>query len=172
MQHYWEHFAFGRDRQYLRSRAYPLMNEIVEMWRQTLKELPQGVLVVPQTQSPEVGPCEDGVSFSQHVIWDLFDNVERAVRVLEEDKVYAPWALLDPNGRYWFWDHIFAGVRKNYLLEEYHRSLNGELRQDCREQCFSCGILPTFSSLRRQTPGEEWKCPEVPARTVKEVVTA
>ena len=30
--------------------------------------------------------------------------------VLEEDRVYAPWSLRDPAGRYWFWDHVFAGT--------------------------------------------------------------
>jgi hypothetical protein len=70
------------------------------------------------------------------------------------------------------WDHISTGVRKSYLLEEYHRSLHGELRQDCREQCFSCGILPTFNNLRRQSPGDEWKCPEVPVNVQKAGMTS
>ncbi len=59
------------------------------------------------------------------------------------------------------WDHISIGVRKKYLLEEFRRSQAGELRDDCREQCFACGILPTFAGLRRENPGNEWKCPEV-----------
>jgi radical SAM family uncharacterized protein len=59
------------------------------------------------------------------------------------------------------WDHIDAGVRKSYLLEEYQNSLEGTLRADCRQGCYACGILPTFNSLRSQNPGSNWKCPEV-----------
>jgi radical SAM family uncharacterized protein len=65
------------------------------------------------------------------------------------------------------WDHISAAVRKNFLFQDFRQSLEGKIRVDCRLNCFACGILPTFSNLRRANPGEGWKCPEVksPART-------
>ncbi len=59
------------------------------------------------------------------------------------------------------WDHISSGVRKKYLLEDYRRSLAGEIRADCRENCYACGILPAFADERRAHPGLYWKCPEV-----------
>jgi radical SAM family uncharacterized protein len=59
------------------------------------------------------------------------------------------------------WDHINPGVRKKYLLQDYQQSLEGETRVDCREQCFACGILPQFIEVRRQHPGDVWKCPDV-----------
>jgi radical SAM family uncharacterized protein len=59
------------------------------------------------------------------------------------------------------WDHISAAVRKNFLFQDFRQSLEGQIRVDCRLNCFACGILPTFSNLRREHPGEEWKCPEV-----------
>lgn len=59
------------------------------------------------------------------------------------------------------WDHISAGVKKSYLAEEYQRSKKGILREDCRNNCFACGILPTFIDLRKSFPGPEWKCPVV-----------
>src|SRR5512141_2848474 len=64
------------------------------------------------------------------------------------------------------WDHISAAVRKNFLFQDFRQSLEGQIRVDCRLNCFACGILPTFSNLRRENPGEEWKCPDVksPAR--------
>jgi radical SAM family uncharacterized protein len=61
------------------------------------------------------------------------------------------------------WDHINAGVTKSFLKADYRMSLNGILRADCREQCYACGILPGFIELRRQNPGQGWKCPEVKA---------
>lgn len=62
------------------------------------------------------------------------------------------------------WDHIFAGVRKPYLLSQYQASTVGKLQADCRQGCFACGILPTYAELRRGNPGEHWKCPDVPLR--------
>jgi radical SAM family uncharacterized protein len=64
------------------------------------------------------------------------------------------------------WEHISAAVRKNFLFQDFRMSLEGQIRVDCRLNCFACGILPTFSDLRRENPGEVWKCPDVktPAR--------
>jgi radical SAM family uncharacterized protein len=59
------------------------------------------------------------------------------------------------------WDHISAAVRKNFLFQDFRQSLEGQIRVDCRLNCFACGILPTFSNLRRDNPGEAWKCPDV-----------
>jgi len=67
------------------------------------------------------------------------------------------------------WEHITAAVRKNFLFQDFRMSLEGQIRVDCRLNCFACGILPTFANLRRENPGEGWKCPEVktPARKVE-----
>jgi radical SAM family uncharacterized protein len=59
------------------------------------------------------------------------------------------------------WDHISDAIRKKYLYQDYQRSLAGETRADCREDCDACGILPTFATTRREYPGIYWKCPEV-----------
>jgi len=59
------------------------------------------------------------------------------------------------------WEHIDTTVRKKFLIEDYLWSQNGQTRLDCREQCFACGILPTFADLRRANPDEFWGCPEV-----------
>jgi radical SAM family uncharacterized protein len=59
------------------------------------------------------------------------------------------------------WDHISAAVRKNFLFQDFRQSLEGKIRVDCRLNCFACGILPTFANIRRENPGEIWKCPDV-----------
>jgi radical SAM family uncharacterized protein len=66
------------------------------------------------------------------------------------------------------WEHIGAAVRKNFLFQDFRMSLEGQIRVDCRLNCFACGILPTFANLRRENPGEGWKCPDVksPAKKV------
>jgi radical SAM family uncharacterized protein len=59
------------------------------------------------------------------------------------------------------WDHITAAVRKNFLFQDFRQSLEGQIRVDCRLNCYACGILPLFIDMRRDHPGEGWKCPEV-----------
>jgi radical SAM family uncharacterized protein len=59
------------------------------------------------------------------------------------------------------WDIISTGVRKSYLIEEYENSRNEILRNDCRLECHTCGILPEYNHLRFENPGELWKCPEI-----------
>jgi radical SAM family uncharacterized protein len=57
------------------------------------------------------------------------------------------------------WDHIDAGVSKNYLAGDYQASLRGETRLDCREQCYACGILTAFREERAGLPDGAWGCP-------------
>ncbi len=57
------------------------------------------------------------------------------------------------------WDHINAGVRKNFLLRDYQSSLEGEIRPDCRQRCYGCGITADFDELRLVAPNGGWKCP-------------
>jgi radical SAM superfamily enzyme YgiQ (UPF0313 family) len=57
------------------------------------------------------------------------------------------------------WDHIDAGVTKNYLARDYDASLRGESRLGCREQCYACGILTTFRENRAGLPADRWACP-------------
>lgn len=87
-QHLWEHYAFGVDKNYLRTVAYPIMKETCEFWEDHLKTLPDGKLVVPNAWSPEHGPTEDGVSYSQEIVWDLFNNYVQAADALGTDKDY------------------------------------------------------------------------------------
>ena len=42
------------------------------------------------------------------------------------------------------WDHIDVGVKKEFLVGEYQRSLCTEVSPDCRQHCMSCGILDAF----------------------------
>jgi radical SAM family uncharacterized protein len=67
------------------------------------------------------------------------------------------------------WEHITAAVRKNFLFQDFRMSLEGEIRVDCRLDCFACGILPTFAGMRRENPGDVWKCPDVKSPAPKSV---
>ncbi len=86
--HFWEHYSFGHDKTYLKETAYPIMKEVCEFWEDHLKTLPDGRLVVPHGWSPEHGPTEDGVSYNQEIVWDLFNNYVEASDILGVDKDY------------------------------------------------------------------------------------
>jgi radical SAM family uncharacterized protein len=70
------------------------------------------------------------------------------------------------------WDHIDVAVKKKFLFEDFIMSQHGETRQDCRNQCFACGILPKFGPMRMNTPAEAWKCPPVIPRHLRVPVAA
>lgn len=57
------------------------------------------------------------------------------------------------------WEHISAGVKKDFLAAEYVHTYQGGVVDDCREHCFSCGILGYFKEQRRAAPDEGWECP-------------
>lgn len=131
-QHLWEHYAFGGDKNYLRRVAYPILKETTEFWEDHLKTLPDGRLAVPNGWSPEHGPDEDGVSYNQQIVWDLFSNYVEAADALGvdadyrakvaamRDKLVGPqigkWGQLqewmadrdDPNDHHRHTSHLFA----------------------------------------------------------------
>jgi alpha-L-fucosidase 2 len=131
-QHFWMHYAFGGDKAWLRTVAYPVMKETCQFWEARLKKLPDGRLVIPDGWSPEHGPHEDGVSYCQQIVWDLFNNYVAASTDLGLDVDYrakiagmrdallAPqigkWGQLmewmvdrdDPNDHHRHTSHLFA----------------------------------------------------------------
>lgn len=89
-QHLWEHYAFGRDKKYLRETAYPIMKEICHFWEDHLKRRPDGTLVTPDGWSPEQYKYEpeEGVTYDQEIIYDLFNNTVEAADALGDDKAF------------------------------------------------------------------------------------
>ncbi len=85
-QHFWEHYAFGGDKAYLETVAYPYLKEVCQYWQDHLKTLSDGRLVAPNGWSPEHGDEEDGVSYDQQIIWDLFTNTIEAAEALDVDR--------------------------------------------------------------------------------------
>ncbi len=87
-QNLWDHYAFTLDKDYLRTRAYPVMKELCEYWEDSLKTNSAGKLVAPKSQSPEHGPFAEGNSYEQQLAWDLFTNFIEASTVLGVDADY------------------------------------------------------------------------------------
>ena len=88
-QHLWTHYEFTGDKEFLKTRAYPALKELVEYWEDFLVEGPDGKLITPAGWSPEHGPVkkdgkivieegdrtpQPGASYDQQIVWDLFTN--------------------------------------------------------------------------------------------------
>jgi alpha-L-fucosidase 2 len=87
-QHYYEHYRFSRDAQFLKQRAWPVMKGAAEFWLATLLTDPRdGKLVVSPSYSPEHGPFTAGASMSQQIVADLFTNCSEAA-ALVGDKAF------------------------------------------------------------------------------------
>jgi alpha-L-fucosidase 2 len=86
-QHLTEHYAFGGDKAWLKDVALPLVHKAVLFWEDHLIEK-NGLLVAPNTKSPEIGPYEDGVSYAQEIVWELFTAYVEMADVLGTDKVH------------------------------------------------------------------------------------
>ena len=84
-QHYWEHYAFTRDKDFLRKTAYPVLKEVAEFWQDHLVKRADGALVTPDGWSPEHGPEEPGVTYDQELVYDLFTNYLEAATTLDVD---------------------------------------------------------------------------------------
>jgi alpha-L-fucosidase 2 len=87
-QHFWEHYAFTRDREFLRKTAYPVLKEVTQFWEDHLVARADGALVTPDGWSPEHGPEEAGVTYDQEIVWDLFTNYMEAAAALGVDAEY------------------------------------------------------------------------------------
>ncbi len=87
-QHFWEHYAYGQDKDYLRNEAYPVLKELCGFWEGMLVERPDGTLVTPVGWSPEHGPDEEAITYDLEIVYDLFSNYIDAADALGTDKKY------------------------------------------------------------------------------------
>ncbi|WP_248924024.1 glycosyl hydrolase family 95 catalytic domain-containing protein [Paenibacillus hamazuiensis] len=96
-QHLWEHYAFGRDRRFLRDKAYPIMKEAALFCLDWLTPNKDGYLVTMPSTSPEHKFKVDGglasvsaaSAMDLELIWDLFTNCCEAAQTLGIDEPFA-----------------------------------------------------------------------------------
>jgi alpha-L-fucosidase 2 len=95
-QHYWEHYLFTGDRQFLRERAYPAMKEAAEFYLDFLVEDPRTKrLCAGPSSSPEnryktpdgkTADVDIAPAMAQEIVYDVFTNLLRAGEILELDR--------------------------------------------------------------------------------------
>ena len=84
--HMWQHYRYTLDREFLRTKAMPVMKSCCDFWLERLKQADDGTLVAPAEWSPEHGPgAEDGTAHAQQIVADLFESTLKAIEVLGAD---------------------------------------------------------------------------------------
>ena len=87
--HFYEHYLFSQDIEFLKKRAWPVMKGAAEFWLDALVTDPRdGKLTVSPSYSPEHGPFTAGASMSQQIVADLFVNASQAAQAVG-DKDFA-----------------------------------------------------------------------------------
>lgn len=132
-QHFWEHYAFTGDEQFLKTRAYPMLKDVSDYWENHLVESKDGKLITPDGWSPEHGPGNvegdrtpyPGVSYDQQIVYDLFSNFIEASEALGEDNSYCNFlkakrdSLLGPQiGR---WGQLQEWMEDVDRPDDHHR---------------------------------------------------
>ncbi|MBM7572446.1 glycosyl hydrolase family 95 catalytic domain-containing protein [Aquibacillus albus] len=95
-QHLWEHFAFSKDKDYLREKAYPVMKDAARFCLDWLEEDEDGYFITNPSTSPEHKFIHNEVKASVSksstmdlaLIWDLFTNCMEASEVLQIDQSF------------------------------------------------------------------------------------
>jgi alpha-L-fucosidase 2 len=92
-QHLWEHYAYSRDKDYLRS-VYPTLKGAAEFWMSQLVEGADGKLITSPSSSPENnfvtdkgvrGEICEGATMEKSIVRDLLSNTAQAAAALGID---------------------------------------------------------------------------------------
>lgn len=96
-QHVWTHYAFTKDKKFLKETAYPIMKGAAEFCIDFLVEDKNGYLVTAPSFSPENNFIDDkgnkgsasiATTMDMSIIWDLFTNIIEASQELNEDAAF------------------------------------------------------------------------------------
>ncbi|MBS2100651.1 glycoside hydrolase family 95 protein [Carboxylicivirga linearis] len=135
MQHYWQHYEYTQDKEFLKNRAYPAIKEVAQFYSDWLIEDPRdGSLVAAPSTSPEnqfyntdgkaVASCM-GSAMDQQVIAEVFGEYVAACEVLEEDNELLqtikdqltrlrPGFVVGSDGRIQEWDREYKEVEPGH----------------------------------------------------------
>ncbi|MFF2370928.1 glycoside hydrolase N-terminal domain-containing protein [Agromyces sp. NPDC058110] len=84
-QHFWQHYLFTQDEEFLRERAYPMLKSVSEFWIDFLVEDADGSYVVTPSYSPEQGDFTVGASISQQIVTEVLTSTAAAADLVGED---------------------------------------------------------------------------------------
>jgi len=134
-RHYWEHYLFTQDKEFLRERAYPVMAQVSAFYSDWLVEYPaEGTLVSSPSTSPEnrfINANGDqvattmGAAMDQQIIEDIFNNYlnasdllgiesELTLKVKSQLENLRPGVQIAEDGRILEWDQPYEETEKGH----------------------------------------------------------
>ncbi len=134
-QHYWEHYRFTQDKEFLKNRAYPILKGLSEFYLDWLIwDKKSGKWVSAPETSPENSYiAEDGKSaavslgsaMGHQIISEVFDNTMEAAKILEIDDAFVkevsakreklhPGVLVGDDGRILEWNEPYEEPEKGH----------------------------------------------------------
>lgn len=128
--HLWNHYLYTGDKRYLKNEGFPVMKGTCEYWFDRLKtDSLTGKLIAPDEWSPEHGPWEDGVSYAQQLVWELFDNTLKATSIVGADHAFTTelrqkFARLDNGVHIGDWGQIREWKKTPDIKGDNHRHLS------------------------------------------------
>jgi alpha-L-fucosidase 2 len=134
-QHYWEHYRYTQDKDFLKNRAYPFMRSIAEFYLDWLvwDERTQSWVSSPETSPENSYIAKDGkpaaVSFGSamghQIIGELFTNILKASEILGYNDEFTkeikakkaklhPGVILGKDGRILEWNEPYEEAEKGH----------------------------------------------------------
>lgn len=153
-QHLWEHYAFSGDREFLRSKAYPLMKSAAEFCLDWLIPAKDGHLTTCPSVSTEntfrtpdgkTAETSDGCTMDMALISELFTNCIEAARILATDTEFAA-KLKDARAKL-----IPYRIGKHGQLQEWSRDFD-EPAPDQRHMSHLYPLFPGGEITPHRTP--------------------
>ena len=86
VDHMWQHYRYTRDREFLKSKALPVMLSCIRFWMNRLVKATDNSWECPNEWSPEHGPTENATAHSQQIVWNLFDATIKAIEEVGVDE--------------------------------------------------------------------------------------
>lgn len=135
MQHFWDHYMFTQDEDFLRNRAYPAIRQSALFYLDWLMKDPRdGNWISAPSTSPENSYIAAdgksaatvlGTAIDQQIIEEVFTNALRAAAILgiEDDftaeveeklKDLRPGVVIGPDGRILEWDRPYQEAEKGH----------------------------------------------------------
>lgn len=164
-RHFWEHWLYTGDRQFLNERAYPIMKESAEFFVDFLVENPEtGKLVSGPTTSPENnliapdgfhGSLSMGPAMDQQIIFELFTHCIKAGEILGVDSEFREKLIrlrsqlsspikIGEDGRILEWDKPYEEPAKGHRHISHLYALHPSWQ-------VSPGTTPEWASAARKT---------------------
>ncbi|MBS5937297.1 glycoside hydrolase N-terminal domain-containing protein [Clostridium sp.] len=99
LQNVWEYYEYTGDVEFMKTKIYPMLKEEAILYEQMLIEDPKtGKLVCSPAYSPEHGPRTNGNTYEQSLIWQMYEDVITAAKLVGEDpEVISKWEDIQRN---------------------------------------------------------------------------